>query len=230
MSEIELESNQLKLHLTMSEFSKVDGEVKKKWAESDSDSDNSDDDEGKESEIEIEPDSDHSDEESSSENEKLDVSLLQKNSSVVKKKTAVQLSKKEKMELRQRELSDLDAMLSELNTDSKVVVSEITQPDSVPTRTDASSGTVSKVKKSKKKKNSNKKDEEASKTEENLDISKDSAPREEIAQILKMRTKKSSSKASSNNEAQKIAINEAKKSSTASKKKKDKSKFNETSY
>lgn len=215
----------------MSEFTKPESELsKKKWAESESDSENSDDEDVPDvrgssdcaaGELYEETGSEY---ESESEDEKLDVNLLHKISQrATKKNSSLPLSKKELKEQRQKELLDLDSLLSEFSTASVDISQNSVALENVECK--ALPEKSNKVKKNKKKKstsNSERKEVAESLTHASV---------QDITVILKQRTKKgANTKQTGVSDAQKIALSEAAKSAGGSKKKKDKSKFNETSY
>ncbi len=130
-----------------------------------------------------------------------------------------------------KELQDLESLLTEYvvsnadnsKADSSSVPVPATAVESVPVD-DA------KAKKNKKKKAVKK--EVAAAVEVTSEVQPDTVTVGDVSSILKMRAKKSSGKSASSggiSDAQRIAMSEALKAA-GGKKKKDKSKFNETSY
>lgn len=165
-------------------------------------------------------------EESSSEDEDDESNKLRLAPSqpVAKKEKVKQLSKKERLELRQQELSALDSLLAELGVDAKPAEGE-PAPAAAPVAASATTEGDKKDKKKKKKPTVPKKAEASPAEAEvsNVVIAPDAKD------ILKARTQKKKGSATIS-EAQKIAMAEAKASSSSKKNKKDKSKFCEYSY
>lgn len=141
-----------------------------------------------------------------------------------KGKLSQNLSKKEKLEQRLKELDDLDVILSQF----KVTNDEVVEGNSVEAVGEAGSDNMldEKTKKKRKKKTSN---APTTNTAEVAGAANEvpSVP-VDVSKILKSRTTKA--KKSSMSEAQKLAIAEAAKKDSSKKKKKDKSKFSEGSY
>lgn len=220
---------------TNTENKPVESEVaKKKWAaESDSDSeddvaenesvDSSDDEEEKEV-VESESES-----ESESEDEKLDMKLLSQVTAVEpKKKSNVPLTKKEKKELRDKELLEMEAVLNEFGANT--VVEEKPKAEVAEVKTADPASADAKAKKNKKKKAAPAKKAE---TEVKTETEPETVVIGDVSSIFKMRAAKKNSsggKAPVVSEAQKIAMSEALKTAASKKKKGDRTKFNECSY
>lgn len=181
---------------------------------------------------EEEDDSDDEDEEDESEeddDDKLDLSRVTTSQpqKKVEKKTQ-NISKKERLELRQKELEDLDSLLAEFRVEKSETTTE-----SIPKVEEVSSNLANESEEAKKKKSKKKKSTSSSKKDEPAESSAAPKTPVDISSILKARTSKnksSSGKTATLSAAQKIAMEEAMKASAAKKKKKDKSKFNEFSY
>jgi hypothetical protein len=218
--------------------------AKKKWVDSESESDHegqysrgkdeliSEADgirkaEAEQSESESESESDSS----SDDGEDSKLRLTAPQPAPVKKEKVVQLSKKEQLERRQKELNELDSLLAEFGT----VNVETSTQEAVPaaaveesTEVTENAASNSDKKKKKKKPSSTKKSEKAE--EAPVEVTTSSAP-VDVNAILKARTTKKSTKKAETSDALKIAMAEAQKSKDSSKKKKkDTSKFSEYSY
>ncbi len=167
--------------------------------------------------------------ESESEDEKLDMKLLSKVTAVEpKKKANVPLTKKEKKEQREKELLEMEAVLTEFGANT--IVEEKPKVEVVEVKVAEPASADAKAKKNKKKKAATVKKtapEAEVKTEAETVVIGD------VSSIFKMRAAKkgtNNTKTPVVSEAQKIAMSEALKSAASKKKKGDKTKFNECSY
>lgn len=209
---------------------------KKNWADSDSESDEEIEEEEQEpektkaEENRKEPSSGsdpHSDSDSDSDsgdedNDDNKLRLVAKQPEPVKKERVAPLTKKEQKELKMKELDDLDAILAGFGIDTTTqapVADSSTKDDPQPSENNK--------KKKKKKKTTASTEGSAKPIEAPIEV----VPIADINSVLKSRSKKggTAKKSDTISDAQKIAMVEAKKQ-TSSKKKRDKSKFSETSY
>jgi hypothetical protein len=207
---------------------------RKKWADYESDSDSEDDNNNADEVLDITADAEEADEDFDDDKEGDEIADLLDLSKVAtttvgKKSKPRNLSKKERMELRQKELEDLETILAEYKKEQvteregEVVVEEVSNVDEGNDGNGENEEQKNKRKKKKKhQKSSNILEEETSPLN---DIVQE-PPLVDIGSVLKAREKKKSTKV----DPSKIALEEALKNSSAKKKKRDKSKFSEGSY
>jgi hypothetical protein len=142
-----------------------------------------------------------------------------------KPKAVQNLSKKEKLEQRQKELDDLDAILSQFKIEEPNDAGSVSNEQDPNGSSNVFAEVDEKAKKKRKKKAST-----YSVSSNPPPTSNEEAPQlsQDVSKILKSRTAKTKKTVVS--DAQKVAIAEAMKKDSNKKKKKDKSKFSEGSY
>ena len=134
------------------------------------------------------------------------------------------LSKKERQALKQQELDDLDALLSEFKAD--LGETEATPTDSAPVA--APDAVDSKEESNSNKKKKPKKKKTGGTAAAAAPAANESAPADvDVAAVLRAKASKSGAKKPAVSEAQRIVAAEAKAQAEKKKKKSDKSKFNE---
>lgn len=226
----------------MSSFSQE--QSKKKWADyEDSESEHEKDNlsetrkNGTAGENDPNSDDDNLDYDSDSDHDQLDLSKVLISGTDSKKKSGKggkrPLSKKEMQEQKKKELEDLDSLIAEFrDTSSAVSVKE--EQISQPFPKEEVSNDVIDDAKSKSKKKKKKAAEKRESPEETFVSVEISTPPVDVSEILKARVSRKPSGSSKKTAADpiKIALEVAAKSSQSQnkKKKRDKSKFNETSY
>lgn len=204
---------------------------RKKWADYESDSEDGNDNGEEVPDIKAETDEvdEDFDDDKDSEVDLLDLSKVATASTSGKKSKPRNLSKKERMELRQKELNDLDSILAEYKQDQVVEKEgdfEIQQSSNV----DDANGENEEQKNKRKKKKKHPKAGNSAVAEEEAPTTQDIVEEPslvDIGSVLKAREKK---KSTAKVDPLKIALEEAMKNSSNKKKKRDKSKFSEGSY